>query len=107
MAIRQERGPFPSFQAPLILLIVLALLPRNLAVIGVGRRWNNFMKDDSEREIAIFSQALKLSAQEREAFLERSCGGDEDLQRKVEALLKAHGRLGNFLEEPPSGASVD
>ena len=94
-------------QAPFILLIVLALLPRNLAVIGVGQRWNNSMKGDSDREIAIFTQALKLSSQEREAFLQRSCGGDEELQRKVEALLKAHGRLGNFLEEPPSGATVD
>jgi len=73
----------------------------------VGRRRNNSTKGDSDREIAIFTQALKLSSQAREAFLERSCGSDEDLQRKVEALLKAHGRLGNFLEEPPSGASVD
>jgi len=25
----------------------------------------------------------------------------------VEALLRAHDRLGNFLEEPPTGASVE
>ena len=60
------------------------------------------MKGDSDREIAIFTEALKLSAREREAFLERSCGNDRDLRRKVEALLRAHGRLGNFLEDPPS-----
>lgn len=65
------------------------------------------MKDDSDREMALFTEALKLSPREREAFLERSCGSDAELRRKVEALLKAHGRLGNFLEEPPSGASDD
>jgi eukaryotic-like serine/threonine-protein kinase len=65
------------------------------------------MKDDSDREIALFTQALKVSPQERKAFLERSCGSDAELCRKVEALLKAHGRLGNFMEEPPSGASDD
>ena len=65
------------------------------------------MKDDSDREIAIFTEALKLPPREHEAFLERSCGSDEELRRKVEALLRAHGRLGNFLEEPPSGAADD
>ena len=65
------------------------------------------MKDGSDREIAIFTEALKLPFREREAFLQRSCGSDMELRRKVEALLTAHGRLGNFLEEPPSGASDD
>ena len=31
---------------------------------------------------------------------------DEDLRRKVEALLKAHDRLGNFLEEPTIAAPL-
>jgi hypothetical protein len=65
------------------------------------------MNGDSDREIAIFTQALKISSQKREAFLERSCAGDEELRRKVEALLKAHGRLGTFMEEPPSGEAAD
>ena len=65
------------------------------------------MKGDSERDIAIFTQALKVSPQERDAFLERSCDGDEELRRKVKSLLRAHSRLGNFLEEPPTGARVD
>ena len=65
------------------------------------------MKGDSDREVAIFTEALKVSPHERKTFLERSCGSDAELRRKVEALLKAHGRLGNFLEEPPSGASDD
>jgi hypothetical protein len=65
------------------------------------------MKGDSDREVAIFTQALKVRPQERDALLERLCGGDENLHRRVEALLRAHDRLGNFLEEPPTGGSLD
>jgi len=57
------------------------------------------MKSDPDRELAIFTEALKASLQERDAFVERMCAGDEDLRRKVEALLKAHDRLGSFLEQ--------
>lgn len=62
-------------------------------------------KDDAAREIAVFTEALKVPVNERTAFLERACAGDEELRRKVEALLKAHDRMGNFLEEPPMGES--
>jgi hypothetical protein len=65
------------------------------------------MNDDSENEITIFTQALKVSPQKRGAFLENICGGDQELRRKVEALLKAHGRLGTFMEEPPGGENAD
>ena len=65
------------------------------------------MKDDSEREIALFTEALKVPVRERDALLERRCAGDLELRRKVEALLKAHDRLGNFLEEPPDARPVD
>ena len=65
------------------------------------------MKSDSDREIAIFTRALNVPPQERNAFLDRACAGDEELRRKVDALLSAHDRLGNFMEEPPSGGSVD
>jgi hypothetical protein len=61
------------------------------------------MKSDSDREVAIFTEALKVPLQERDAFLERMCSGDEDLRRRLEAMLRAHDRLGNFLEEPPTG----
>jgi hypothetical protein len=65
------------------------------------------MKDDADRELAIFTEAIKVPNQERSAFLDIACHGDENLRRKVEALLKAHDRVGNFLEEPPSGESID
>jgi hypothetical protein len=60
--------------------------------------------DDSLREMAVFTEAIKIPARDRAAFLDRACGDDEDLRRKVEALLRAHDRLGDFLEEPPTGA---
>jgi hypothetical protein len=65
------------------------------------------MNSDSDREVAIFTQALKIAPEERDAFLDHACGVDEDLRGKVEALLKAHDRLGSFLEEPPGGIAND
>ena len=59
------------------------------------------MKGDPDRELVVFTEALKVPIQERAAFLERICLGDENLRHKVEALLSAYDRLGKFLEEPP------
>jgi len=59
------------------------------------------MKGDSDREVATLIEALTVPPQEREAFLERVCGGDESLRQKMEALLRAHDRVGDFLEEEP------
>ena len=65
------------------------------------------MSADPDRELVVFTEALKLPVQERATFLERICAGDENLRRSVEALLRAHDRLGNFLEESPTGTSVE
>ena len=65
------------------------------------------MRGDPDRELVVFTEALMVPVQERATYLERVCAGDENLRRSVEALLKAHARLGNFLEEPPTGASVE
>ena len=59
------------------------------------------MKGNSEQEAVVFTEALRIPVEERSAFLERACAGDENLRRKVEALLRAHDRIGTFLEEPP------
>ena len=63
------------------------------------------MKNDAHRELAIFTEALKLPTQERAAFLDRKCGSDKKLRQKLADLIRAHGRLGNFLEEPPTGGA--
>lgn len=61
------------------------------------------MNGDSSKEVAIFTEALKVSPQERGAFLDQACGGDADLRGRLEAILKAYDALGNFLEEPSTG----
>jgi len=65
------------------------------------------MNDEAGRELALFTEAVKVQPENRVAFLEKACDGDENLRRKVEALLKAHDRIGNFLEEPPTGERLD
>jgi len=65
------------------------------------------MGDDPGREVAVFTEAIKVPVDERAAFLDKACGDDENLRRRVEALLRAYDRIGNFLEEPPTGASIE
>lgn len=62
------------------------------------------MKTHRGAEISLFTEAIQLPPAERSAFLGRACAGDEKLLRKVEGLLKAHVRAGDFLEKPPPGA---
>jgi len=62
---------------------------------------NECMSDDLGRDVVIFTEALRLPVEERAEFLERACAGDENLRKEVEALLDAHERVGNFLENPP------
>ena len=53
---------------------------------------------------AIFTEALKLpEGSERAAYLDRACGGDAGLRRRVEALLAAHARADDVLG--PAGAT--
>jgi len=65
------------------------------------------MSGDPDRELIVFTTALKVPVQDRAAFLEIACGADDNLRHKVEALLRAHDRIGNFLEEPPAGTSIE
>jgi len=65
------------------------------------------MKSDSEREVLIFTEALTVPPEDRDEFLGRKCGGDKELRRRLEGLLRAHGRLGSFLEKPPGEGLVE
>jgi eukaryotic-like serine/threonine-protein kinase len=60
------------------------------------------MSQADEREEALFEAALKLTDDERAAYLNQACADDADLQRRVEALIRAFGRAGGFLNEPAS-----
>lgn len=49
---------------------------------------------------ALFQEALDLPEEERAAFLERIRGEKPDLANRVESLLQAHEKAGDFLEKP-------
>ena len=49
----------------------------------------------------VFWDAAQLaSPDECAAYLDRECGDDAELRRKVEQLLKARSKAENFLESP-------
>src|SRR5262245_38281464 len=63
------------------------------------------MSDSSNRYVEVFTEALGLPRAERTAYLERACGGDVELKRKIEALLAANDSVGDFLEDSPPAFS--
>jgi len=63
------------------------------------------MKTPSEE--TLFAAALALPAAERAAYLQRECGGDAELLRRVEDLLSVHDNVGDFLEAPAVSDLVD
>src|SRR6516162_771972 len=61
-------------------------------------------------ELDLFIAALERDdPAERDAYLAQACGGNADLRRRVERLLRLHGQAGSFLEPPPvaPGETVD
>jgi len=48
----------------------------------------------------LFHTALEQAPDQRAAFLDKVCAGDESLRRQVEALLGAHERAGSFIQQP-------
>src|SRR5580704_5559388 len=62
------------------------------------------MASERKSDIEVFTEAIQLQDEERMAFLDRVCGEDEDLHRRIEALIRFHGRAGDFLETPPTAS---
>ncbi len=60
------------------------------------------MSAESNSDIQIFTEALRLPPEARPVYVDQTCAGDENLRRKVQALLHANDRAGRFLEELPS-----
>ena len=55
----------------------------------------------------IIGEAIEIATPaEREAYLERVCGGDADQRRRVDQLLDDHARAGDFLEQPAMLATL-
>ena len=49
---------------------------------------------------AVFLAALDTPIDERPTYLDRACGGDADVRRRVEALLRAHDGPNRLLDRP-------
>ena len=65
------------------------------------------MNDAPEQDLAVFTEALQLPPSERTAYLEHVCGADLDLRSRVEALLRAYDRSGDFLNEPAAKVPLE
>src|SRR2546423_9913637 len=68
------------------------------------------MDPDKLRIDSIFLAAAdKATPEERSAYLNGACGGDQELRQRVERLLDAHPKVNSFLESPAAGlvATVD
>ncbi len=48
----------------------------------------------------LYHAALDLPREDRSPFLEGACGGDDELRRQVESLLRAHDEAGDFIATP-------
>src|ERR1044071_6931375 len=55
----------------------------------------------------IFQAAIELSPEERKAFLESSCGGDEELRREVELLISSDSESLSLIDAPAFETAVD
>jgi len=69
-----------------------------------GDGWNDSEKSPNAREI--FHRALDHKEEERAAFVDEQCGGDESLLGEVLSLLASHDAAGDFLEEPALAVSA-
>src|SRR6266496_3236980 len=58
-------------------------------------------------EQTVFAEALQRATPEaRAAYLDATCGADAALRLRVEALLRAAEKAGDFLEQPPTGLAA-
>jgi len=64
------------------------------------------MKELFEREVAIFSAARRLPAEERSAYLDQACAGDAAVRQCVEELIQASEEAPDFLQDPAPRSTV-
>ena len=56
----------------------------------------------------VFDDAIDLAPAERDAYLAAACGGDAELRRQVELLIRSHDAAGSFIEAPAvAGVTTD
>jgi eukaryotic-like serine/threonine-protein kinase len=56
--------------------------------------------EEWERCVEIFSAALRRQSEQRAAFIDHACAGDESLRREVMLLLCSHEESGDFISAP-------
>jgi serine/threonine-protein kinase len=61
------------------------------------------MADRWQQIEKVYHSALELAENERLAFLEKACGGDEALRHEVESLLRSEPSGDRFIDEPALG----
>jgi eukaryotic-like serine/threonine-protein kinase len=73
---------------------------QGLALPG-AERGRNLMKAERWQQVNdLFQSAAERAPEERAAFLDEACHGDEGLCREVESLLASYERAENFIESP-------
>src|SRR5438270_8348984 len=73
---------------------------QGLALSG-AERGRNLMKAERWQQVNdLFQSAVERAPEERAAFLDEGCHGDEGLLREVESLLASYERALNFIESP-------
>src|SRR5512132_2478105 len=66
-----------------------------------AERGRNLMKAARWKKVFdLFQSAVERAPEERAAFLDESCHGDEGMRLEVESLLTSHERAENFIEVP-------
>src|SRR5215472_5549243 len=60
------------------------------------------MSSAHEREVTVFEAALQLPPDQREAYLEQTCGADKELLQRVRSLLNANEKQTDFLASAPN-----
>jgi eukaryotic-like serine/threonine-protein kinase len=60
-----------------------------------------------QRCVEIFSAALEQQQEQRAAFVDHACAGDESLHRDVRILLRSHEQSGDFISTPAIAASPE
>ena len=54
----------------------------------------------------LFKSALERAPDERAAFLDQACAGDDELRKEVASLIASHEKTGSFIDAPALGAAA-
>src|SRR5205085_11875531 len=73
---------------------------QGLALPGAGRGRTLMTAERWHQVNDLFQSAAERAPEERAAFLDQGCHGDEGLRREVESLLASSARAENFIESP-------